>query len=77
LAGLSAKIRGIFPETWTAWLTWEDSNLHITISKNAFEMSTEFPLFWPKFRLGDFCSHKLQFLLEKLTKSLVETLSAH
>jgi hypothetical protein len=54
-----------FSETRTAWLTWEDSNFHITISKNAFEMSGEFPLFWPKFRLGDFCSHKLQFLLEK------------
>jgi hypothetical protein len=39
----------------TAWLTWEDSNFHIPVSKNAFEMSTEFPLFWPKTRLGDFC----------------------
>ena len=43
----------------TAWLTSEDSNFHITITKNAFEMSMEFPLFWPKIRLGDFCSCKL------------------
>jgi hypothetical protein len=48
-----------FSETRNAWLTWEDSNFHITISKNAFEMSTEFPLFWPKIRLGDFCSCEL------------------
>ncbi len=34
-------------------------DFHIPISKNAFEMSTEFPLFWPKIRLGDFCSCKL------------------
>jgi hypothetical protein len=34
-----------FSETRTAWLTWEDSNFHITIPKNAFEMSTEFLLF--------------------------------
>jgi len=40
----------------TAWLTLEDSNFHITSSKSAFEMSAEFPLFWPKIRLGDFCS---------------------
>jgi hypothetical protein len=43
----------------TAVPTWEDSNFHIPISKNAFEMSAEFPLFWPKTRLGDFCSCKL------------------
>src|SRR5450432_2489450 len=43
----------------TAWLTWEDSNFHITISENDFEMSTEFLLFWPKIRLGDFCSCEL------------------
>jgi hypothetical protein len=43
----------------TAWLTWEDSNFHIPISKNAFEMSAEFPLFWPKTQFGDFCSCKL------------------
>ena len=33
--------------------------LSFPISKNAFEMSAEFPLFWPKIRLGDFCSCKL------------------
>jgi hypothetical protein len=44
----------------TAWLTWEDSNFHITFSRNAFEMSTEFPLFWPRIRLGDFCNSKLK-----------------
>jgi hypothetical protein len=27
--------------------------------KIAFEMSTEFLLFWPKIRLGDFCNRKL------------------
>jgi hypothetical protein len=48
-----------FSENRNAWLTWEDSNFHITISKNGFEMSREFALFWPKFRLGDFCSLKL------------------
>jgi hypothetical protein len=37
----------------------EDSNFHITIPKNAFEMSTEFLLIWPKIRLGDFCSFEL------------------
>jgi hypothetical protein len=41
----------------TAWLTWEDSNFHISISKkNAFEVSAEFPLFRPKTRLGDTCN---------------------
>jgi len=29
----------------TGWLTWEDSNFDIPISKKAFEMSAEFPLF--------------------------------
>jgi hypothetical protein len=48
-----------FSETWNAWLTWEDSNFHITIPENAFEMSTEFLLFWPKIRLGDLCSSEL------------------
>jgi hypothetical protein len=59
VGGISPTIRDGFPEGRTAWLTWEDSNFHIPISKNAFEMSTEFPLFWPKIRLGDFCSCKL------------------
>jgi hypothetical protein len=40
----------------TAAATWEDSNFHITISENAFEMSTEFPLFWPKFDLETFAA---------------------
>jgi hypothetical protein len=65
MAGLSVTIRSPFSERRAAWLTWEDSNFRITISKNAFEMSGEFRLFWPKFRLGDFCRYKLQFLLEK------------
>ena len=59
LAALSASISGTFSERRTAWLTWEDSNFHIPILKNAFEMSTEFRLFWPKIGLGDFCSCKL------------------
>src|ERR1700675_4975878 len=46
-------------ERRNGWLTWEDSNFHITIPKNAFEMSTEFPLIWPEIRLGDFCSCEL------------------
>jgi hypothetical protein len=40
----------------TAWLTWEDSNFHIPISKNAFELSTEFPLFCPIFDLETFAA---------------------
>jgi len=40
----------------TGWLTWEDSNFHITTSKNAFEMSTEFPLFQAENRPGDLCN---------------------
>jgi hypothetical protein len=40
----------------TAWLTWEDSNFHIPISKNAFEMSTEFPLFGRKLDLETFAA---------------------
>jgi hypothetical protein len=59
LAGISTSIRGGFYEHRTAWLTWEDSNFDIPTSKNAFEMSAEFPLFWPKTRLGDLCSCKL------------------
>ena len=50
----------IFSKRRTGWLTWEDSNFHITFSRNAFEMSTEFPLFWPRIRLGDFCNSKLK-----------------
>ena len=45
---------------WNAWLTWEDSNFDIPTSKNAFEMSTEFPLIWPEIRLGDFCNCELR-----------------
>jgi hypothetical protein len=50
----------MFSGRQTAWLTWEDSNFCITTSKNAFEMSMEFPLFWPKIPLGDFCSSELR-----------------
>jgi hypothetical protein len=57
--GPISRFSGYLANPWNAWLTWEDSNFHITISKNAFEMSTEFPLFWPKSRLGDFCSCEL------------------
>src|SRR5258705_13871471 len=59
MAGISPTIRDGFPEGQTGWLTGEDSNFDTLISKNAFEMSAEFPLFWPKTRLGDFCSCKL------------------
>ena len=34
-----------FSENKNAWLTWEDSNLHIPDCKMPFEMSKEFPLF--------------------------------
>jgi hypothetical protein len=56
LAGFSLVVSRNFSRGRTGWLAWEDSNFHIPISKNAFEMSGEFPLFWPKTRLGDFCS---------------------
>jgi hypothetical protein len=45
-----------FSENKNGWLTWEDSNFHIPISKNAFEMSTEFTPFWPKFDLETFAA---------------------
>jgi hypothetical protein len=48
LAGFSAVARGRFSSDQTAWLTREDSNFHITIPRNTFEMSAEFLLFWPK-----------------------------
>jgi hypothetical protein len=57
--GLSASTTDSLSELHTAWLTWEDSNFDIPTSKNAFEMSTEFPLIWPEIRLGDFCSCEL------------------
>ncbi len=59
LVGISPTRKGGFSQRRTGWLTWEDSNFHIPISKNAFEMSAEFPLFWLKSRLGDLCSCKL------------------
>ena len=48
-----------FSETRNAWLTWEDSNLHIPDRKTPFEMSGEFPHFSSKFGVGDFCSYEL------------------
>jgi hypothetical protein len=51
--------RWVFSQPMVRWLGREDSNFHITIPKNAFEMSTEFLLIWPKIRLGDFCSFEL------------------
>ena len=59
IGGPFCEIRDSFSERRNAWLTWEDSNFQITIPKKAFEMSTEFPLIWPKIRLGDFCSFEL------------------
>jgi hypothetical protein len=56
MAGLSAANWVGFPVIGTAWLTSEDSNFDIPSSKNAFEMSTEFPAIWPAIRPGDFCS---------------------
>jgi hypothetical protein len=49
-----------FSEARTAWLTWEDSNFDLPTSKNAFEMSAEFPLFWLEIRLGDFRHYELR-----------------
>src|SRR5437773_4252483 len=48
LAGAS----GIYEAT----ISWEDSNFDTPISKNAFEMSAEFPLFWPKTHLETFAA---------------------
>src|SRR5258708_5262732 len=59
VCGPFSSSEGGVSDNRTAWLTWEDSNFGTPISKNAFEMSAEFPLFWPKTRLGDFCSCKL------------------
>jgi hypothetical protein len=58
-SGPFSRLLGSLAKRGNGWLTWEDSNFDIPISKNAFEMSAEFPLFWPKTRLGDFCSCKL------------------
>ena len=51
--------RWVFSQPMVRWLGREDSNFHITIPKNAFEMSTEFPLIWPEIRPRDFCSCEL------------------
>src|SRR5258708_40228462 len=59
VCGPFSSSEGGVSDNRTAWLTWEDSNFHTPISKSAFEMSAEFPLFWPKTRLGDFCSCEL------------------
>jgi hypothetical protein len=59
LAGISGYTKGKISRRRTGWLTWEDSNFHTPISKNAFEMSAEFPLLRPKIRPGDFCSYEL------------------
>src|ERR1700739_1080291 len=47
---LASRHRNLGRPVWAVkrWLAWEDSNLHITSSENAFERSTEFPLFWPE-----------------------------
>jgi hypothetical protein len=45
-----------FSENKNAWLTWEDSNLHIPDWKKPFEMSAEFLHISPEFGVGDFCS---------------------
>jgi hypothetical protein len=60
LAGISQLTEGKVSGRRTVWLTWEDSNFHITIPKSAFEMSTEFPPIWRQIRPGDFCSSELQ-----------------
>src|SRR5260370_15038262 len=56
LAGVAEVTECKVSRRRTGWLTWEDSNFHVTISKNAFEVSMEFPLFWPKIRLRDFAA---------------------
>jgi len=40
-------------------LEWPFGRYDRQTGQNAFEMSREFPLFWPKIRLGDFCTCKL------------------
>jgi hypothetical protein len=51
---------GFLSRDWTAWLTWEDSNFHITGSKKGFEISTEFRANSAKSHSGDFCSQELE-----------------
>jgi hypothetical protein len=60
VGGLFCNSTAKFSNFRTVWLTWEDSNFHITIPKSAFEMSTEFPPIWRQIRPGDFCSSELQ-----------------
>jgi hypothetical protein len=58
----------------TAWLTWKDSNFHVPLSKNSFEMSTEFPLFWPKIQPGDFCTVSCESETTRPSKHQTESL---
>ena len=45
-----------FSETWTGWLTWENSISHMALWKIAFDMSHEFRRIFGKHRVGDFCT---------------------
>jgi hypothetical protein len=61
-SGLFCTLRDEASSLGTAWLPWEDSNLHIPIREMPFEMSGEFPHFSSKLGGGDFCSCKLSIL---------------
>ena len=56
LAGFSLVVSRNFPKSRTGWLTWEDSNFHIPISKNAFEMSGDFRCFGRRLDLETFAA---------------------
>jgi hypothetical protein len=62
LAGISGLAGDKISMRRTAWLTSEDSNLHIPNSEMPFEMSGEFRAFSSKSGVGDFCSCKLSIL---------------
>jgi hypothetical protein len=55
LAGVYAIYSLTISSCRTAWLTSQDSNFDIPTSKNAFEMSEEFPPIRSEIRPGDFC----------------------
>jgi hypothetical protein len=63
LAGISPTIKDGSPERRTAWLGRADSNLDIPDREMPFEMSGEFPRFFSKCGVGDFCSSKLSILI--------------
>jgi hypothetical protein len=74
LAGVSRIYERTISSCRTGWLTWEDSNFHIPISKNAFEMSAEFPLFCQKLDSETFAAASCRFRKHKPVKYQAECL---